>query len=348
MTGKTGSVEGHATLRSPVSLDTSASKRTAVVLWVVGYVQRGSWVLGETLSAVPGHVLDGKQSAVGAEEHVEVTRADDGVVSVLDNVLENTVVRRSRGLVRTPVVTIAKDVGVCALEPFGADVGVERKLDVSAVEVDLSTWRRVVSGVDYAELRVRVRASLGDVVDVEARVDLENGRVEVVKLVASVVLRAVWVRKNREGTLRWGEREVLVHVVGVATLLVVLSDLLHECVVQEQQVLPEVDEWKKDNLLLDGLITNDRVVDGDTSKVPVLVVLGIDEAVSNVGNIVTGVRLSSNVCLPVVEPKQVNEALVETTELVAELNFVGNVGRTLRVANTHGLFNPEHIGQVSP
>jgi hypothetical protein len=34
--------------------------------------------------------------------------------------------------------------------------------------------------------------------------------------------------------------------------------------------------------------------------------------------------------------------------LVAELNFVGDVWGTLRVANTYGLFNPEHVGQVGP
>ena len=348
VTSKTGGVEHHTTLRSPVALVTGAGKRTAVVLWVVGRVERGGGVLGETLGAVPGHVLDGEESSVCAEKHVEVAGADDGVVCVLDDALEDAVVGGAGGGVGTLVVAVAEDVGVGALEPLGADVGVECHLDVGAVEVDFGTWGRVVAGVDYAKLGVWVRACLSDVVDVEAGVHLENGGVEVVELVAGVVLRAVWVGENRESALWWWEGEVLVHIVGVTALLVVLGDLLHECVVQEEQVLPKVYEGEEDNLLLDGLVTNDGVVDGDTSKVEVLVIIGSNEAVGNVGDVVTGVRLSGDVGLPVVESEEVNEALVETTELVAELNLIGDVGGTLRVANTYGLLNPEHVGEVGP
>jgi len=289
VTSKTGSVEHHAALGGPVTLVTSTRKRTAVVLRVVRSVQRGGGVLGETLGAVPGHVLDGEKGSVGAEEHVEVTGADDGVVGVLDDALEDAVVGGAGGLVGTFVVAVAEDVGVGALEPLGADVGVECHLDVGAVEVDLGAWGRVVAGVDYAELGVWVRACLGDVVDVEAGVHLEDSGVEVVELVARVVLRAVRVGEDGESALWWGEGEVLVHVVGVTALLVVLGDLLHERVVQEEQVLPEVYEWEEDNLLLDGLVTNDGVVDGDTGKVEVLVIVGSDEAVGNVGDVVTSV-----------------------------------------------------------
>lgn len=61
-----------------------------------------------------------------------------------------------------------------------------------------------------------------------------------------------------------------------------LADSVKECLVEVNEVLPELDEGQNNDLLLDGLITNDGVIDGDTSEVEVVCVVGGDEAISDV------------------------------------------------------------------
>jgi len=56
-------------------------------------------------------------------------------------------------------------------------------------------------------------------------------------------------------------------------------------------------------------------------------------------HIETSVRFASQVDLPVVETKGVNELLVEAGEFKTELNLIGDVGYTLREANTDGLLD---------
>lgn len=131
-----------------------------------------------------GHVLQSKESTVGVKKHVQVTRADEGVVGVLNNALEYTVLRRAQTLVTDGLVggRVAEH-AIHTLVPVGGR-GVDCLLDVGAVEVDLGARRNIVTRVDLTENRVRVRASFGDVVDVEAWVDLQDGRVGTGELVA--------------------------------------------------------------------------------------------------------------------------------------------------------------------
>ena len=172
MTGEASRIECQSTLSGPNTLDTSASKRTSIVLGVIGCVERGGRVLRQTLSTVPGHVLNSEQSTVGAEEHIKVTRADDRVISEFDDTLQNTVVGRTRRRVRSgaAVVSVTKDVNVSTLEPVGVERSVKSLLDVGAVEVDDGTWRRVITSIDYAKLAVWVGTCFRDVVNVEAGV----------------------------------------------------------------------------------------------------------------------------------------------------------------------------------
>jgi hypothetical protein len=173
MARKLGRVKRQPTLLRPLALDPGSSQRAAVVLGVVRRVERAAGVLLESLKAVPCHVLDGEEGAVGGEEHVQIAGADDGVVCVFDYALEDAVLGRARGSVAGVAgsVAVAEDVGIGALLPVGAHDGVERFLHVGAVEVDLGAWWLVVSRVDYAELREGVGTRLGDVVDVEAGID---------------------------------------------------------------------------------------------------------------------------------------------------------------------------------
>lgn len=46
--------------------------------------------------------------------------------------------------------------------------------------------------------------------------------------------------------------------------------------------------------------------------------------------------------------KGFNKLLVETDELLTELDLVRDVGSSLGIANANWLFHPEHVGQVDP
>lgn len=53
--------------------------------WVVWNKEEIAWCLGETLCAVPGHIIQCHEGAVGQEEIVEQTAADDDVVGAFDD-----------------------------------------------------------------------------------------------------------------------------------------------------------------------------------------------------------------------------------------------------------------------
>lgn len=48
------------------------------------------------------------------------------------------------------------------------------------------------------------------------------------------------------------------------------------------------------------------------------------------------------------EVEGIDELLVETDEFETKLDFVGDVGYTLREANTDGLLNPKHVCEIDP
>lgn len=317
---------------------------------MIGCIQRCRGVFLQPLCAVPCHVLDSEERSVCAEEHVEVAGADDGVVRVLDNALEDAIISGADGSILCVAagVAVAEDIDVCALEPVAINVCVQGELDISAVEVYFCARRGVVSRVDYAELRVWVRAGLGDVVDIEAWVDFEDGAVKVVELIACVVVRGEGIRKHGEGSLGWRKCKVLLIVLGVATVFLMLTDRLHEGVVEVQKVLPELNIGKDDDLLLDRFVSNDGIINGDTSQVEVLIVIGLDEAVRNIWDVIPSVRLSSDISLPVIQFKEINEALVKATELGSKFDFIGDIGCSLRVTHANRLFNPKYIGEVVP
>jgi hypothetical protein len=136
MTSQMRSVEEEVTLLGPDTLNARAGKGTAVVLRVVRRIEGGGGVIGKSLSTVPGHVLNSEQRAVGAQKHIKVAGANDGVVGVLDDTLQSTAVGRTDGSVGTPVSPVAEDVDVGTLQPIRVKWSVQRLLDVRAVEID--------------------------------------------------------------------------------------------------------------------------------------------------------------------------------------------------------------------
>jgi len=85
----------------------------------------------EALRAVPGHVLDHEEGAVGDEDVVEHAVGDDGAVEALDDGGEDGEAAGGGG-----VCAVDEDGGGGAFLPVCEGWGVDRGLDVAAVEVD--------------------------------------------------------------------------------------------------------------------------------------------------------------------------------------------------------------------
>lgn len=162
MASQARGVEEQVALLDPDTLVARAGEGATIVLGVVRCVEGRVRVLGETLGTVPGHVLDGEERSVGAEKHIKVAGADDGVVCVFNDALKNTAVGGADGRVACLAggITIAEDIIIRTLQPVDVERRVQRLLYVSAVEVDYSIGRAVVTGVDYAKLAVGVGARL--------------------------------------------------------------------------------------------------------------------------------------------------------------------------------------------
>lgn len=145
--GQLDLVVRQASLVAERAHDAGLAQTAVVVLGVEGHVELLVLrVLLEALEAVPGRVLEREERAVGREDVVEAADADDGVVGVLDDALQDLVLRGGRGgVARVRVgVAAAEDVLGGALVP--RDMGrVDCVLDVGAVEVDLRALGAVVT-----------------------------------------------------------------------------------------------------------------------------------------------------------------------------------------------------------
>ena len=99
----------------------------------------------ETLSSTPGHVLDGKEGAVGHDDVVEHAVSDHGFGQALDHAGED-----GEGGWCAVVGTVDED--VCGGTFFPDLLGsVDGGLHVTAVEVDASAFGKVVEGSREAE-----------------------------------------------------------------------------------------------------------------------------------------------------------------------------------------------------
>ena len=71
----------------PKHAGTGESAQTQLA--VIGHEELVGGRCLEPLGAVPGHVLDHQTGAVGDEDHIEETVADDGAVEALDDVRQD-------------------------------------------------------------------------------------------------------------------------------------------------------------------------------------------------------------------------------------------------------------------
>jgi hypothetical protein len=191
-----------------------------------------------------------------------------------------------------------------------------------------------------------VRASVGDVVNVEAGVGIKGSAVGIVENIASVIARSisVWVREDWERSLGRWESPVVVDVSGKVAVLMGPPKGVQGCLVEVDEVLPVLNVWIDDGLLLQGAVSDDGIVDGDTAQLVVCVIIGRNEGVGDVWDIVASIRLSSNVSRSSLKLKCLDKVPPEANELKAKLNLVGDVGLPLAVADTDRLLNPDDIG----
>ena len=304
----------------------------------------------ETLQASPCHVLDGQQGTVGVEEEVKITVPNEGIVGVLNYPGKDTVIGRSRGLVRKTLVVgaVAEDVLHRALHPIGAHGRINGCLYIRPVEVDHLTGRRIVARVDNAKNIPEMRTGVGDVIDIETGVRQHFGVEDIVKDVTRCVVQRIGICEDGESPLRRWECEVLLEVGRVTAVSCTRIHDLEEGVVQIHQVLPIMYVGRNHHLLLIGRVTNDGVIDGHSGEIVVLRVVGANESIGDIRHVETSITLSGDVNLVILQSESRGKLLVEADELLGQLNFIRDVGYPLSVSNANWLFHPDHVGQVDP
>ena len=100
-------------------------------------------------------------------------------------------------------------------------------------------------------------------------------------------------------------------------------------------------------ILLDSIISYDRVVDGNALKIVVRVIVLGDEGISHIRNIISCIALAGDVDLPLFQLKGGHEVLPKANELVAQLNLVGDIWGALRETNTNRLLDVDHVCHVN-
>jgi hypothetical protein len=157
---------------------------------MIGHEQRFRGRVLEPLGAIPGHVLDCRQRAVHEEEEIQPAMADDGVVGAFDDAGE-----RAQGA-GDGAIAVRKDVTLAA-DGVVSRRHVERLLHVGSVEVVV----RPGAEGGKSHLVPQVGAEIGQVVDVEARIDVVRRGDDVVPDGATGCFR-LWgdgeVRRRRE------------------------------------------------------------------------------------------------------------------------------------------------------
>ena len=100
--------------------------------------------------------------------------------------------------------------------------------------------------------------------------------------------------------------------------------------------------------LLDGPITNDRVVDCHALDVVILRVVRIDKSIGDVWHIIPSIAFTCYIHRVAVDLESIDETLIESNKFETKLDLVGYVRNTLREPNSDWLLDPEHVSQVDP
>lgn len=211
--------EGQATLGVGSTQDTSASVpciRVCDLTRSIGHDERLNRVSLESPSAVPGHVLNGRQCAVHEEQVIIPSMSDNDVVCGLDDLGQGAQGAGDR------TVTLREN--VTSTDRVVGGWSVQDLLHIRSVEVIVGATSKRWETHHIPQ----VRAEVGEMVHVEAWVDKRRGAHDIVPHLATISV-GVWSRRKFRG--RWVGQN-FVEVLGEAAFLVALVDILHESVVE--------------------------------------------------------------------------------------------------------------------
>ena len=96
-------------------------------------------------------------------------------------------------------------------------------------------------------------------------------------------------------------------------------------------------------MLLNSRVADEGVVDGDAAELEVFLVIGGDESIGDVRDVIASIGFASDVGRGAFEGKGGDEVAPEAGELLAEFDFVGDVGFALAEADADGLLNPDDV-----
>lgn len=145
-------------------------------------------------------------------------------------------------------------------------------------------------------------------------------------------------------------------------------DLLDEGVVEGEESSPVIYELDRGDLFLDGIVGGRGVVDHSGFEVVILVcfislkscfqsmirlthrrcIIHVEHSISNIWNIVSRIRFTSDVNLSALQTKSIDEVLPKSEELCSNIFFAGSGRCSLRKAGADGLLYPYDVCEVGP
>jgi len=329
--------------------DAGAGDVGEVGVVVVGDEERGGRAGLEAQLAAPGEVLDCQEGSVGDEDEIPRAVAEEDVLGGVDDAGEDRLGAGAGVLGQVGVVD--EDGGGAAELPFVVDGRVDGGFDVGAVKVDGASARGEEVGADGEAEGVEDQgAARGDLVDVEARVELEGGEVDVEEEVAFGARGVVGELARQGGGLDAGGREghEAAEVVGVAALVGGELDGLGEGVVEGEDGFPFVDEGGHGDVARDGVFGIQPVEDHHAGEVEVGAIVLVEHGAGDVRGVHAAVGRPGHVDGVPLEGEGVDKVLPEAEELAGDVGLVARGRGTLGEAGADGLVNPDDVGQMVP
>ena len=281
----------------------------------------------EALGAVPRHVLDGQEGAVGDEDHVEEAVADDGAVGALDDSGQDAEGGRQR-----VVVVVDEHRLVCAFHPVDVR-SVDGGFDIGTVEVDLCSVGEVVERPRETEDVPQQWASCRDLVDVPAWIDQKSFVVDgSPEAAAAAATRA---RRGWKGT-SWWVCKIILEVRVVATGLSLGVKICHESVIERYERIPEIHERHGHNVALNRTVAETGVINHDAVDIIVRGVVFVEHCISNIWNVIAGVGFTRYINSISLHGECFHEIFKEAKELRGNIFFRCGCWRPLTEASPNG------------
>lgn len=152
--------------------------------------------------------------------------------------LEYAILCWSKGLIlRVATIRAAKNVLVGTLHPVRWRC-IDGSLYIAAIEIYLGAWREIITWIDYAEHVKKMRAGIQNMINVEARIDLQGGAENISKDIAALGAVLGW--------RKWAwrrKRKIFIYIICVATRRRPFMNCGGECLIQAEYPFPIVQIW---------------------------------------------------------------------------------------------------------